>query len=87
MFTKHLIELCDADLQSIPLEFLIQHARAVDLLNVWNKLPETYKTSDELQKCLPCFKHYNTPESRTHIDGPPSSIKKCLACNIGGGKN
>ncbi|CAG9768401.1 unnamed protein product [Ceutorhynchus assimilis] len=50
------------------------------LLNIWGKLPLECRKDFELQTRLPCFMHYNRPDWRTHVDGPPSSQNQCYFC-------
>ena len=78
---KQLLELSKEDLKMIPVDYLIQHADTLELLEVWSKLPITYKTHFYLQVKLPCFGHYNRPEWTTEFDGLPRSQNACFLCN------
>lgn len=75
------IEECGVDeFKLIPLKFFLKYVEPITLLEIWGKLPISYRTDEELQMCLPCFVHYNKPSMRTHIDGPPPSQTKCRLC-------
>lgn len=45
----------------------------------WEKLSSSLK--EELKYHLPCYKHYNVVERGDQIDGPPTSITSCVACD------
>lgn len=76
---KDLNDLTSAELQTIPVEYFIQNVPCLDLLQIWSKLPISYRQNVYLQVCLPCFGHYN--KFITEIDGPPSSQANCHLCN------
>lgn len=78
---KQLIELSKEELKMVPMDYLIQYAGTMELLEIWSKLPIIYKTNFYLQVKLPCFGHYCRPEWRTEFDGPPSSQDACFLCN------
>lgn len=77
---KNIKQLKSEELKCLPLEYFLKEVGCMDLLNIWSKLPYEYISNYELQIRLPCFVHYNRPEVRVHIDGPPSSQKKCQYC-------
>lgn len=62
----------------IPLYILKTRISATSLLRMWDSLTENQKSL--LEKYLPCFEHYNRPECRTHIDGPPPPVYRCPGC-------
>lgn len=66
------------ELEYFPLRYLINCARPNELKAVWSYLPKSYRENEELQKCLPCLRHYNT--GKYQIDGPPTRQKNCLKC-------
>lgn len=46
---------------------------------IWQDLPSTVQ--NQFKQHLPCYKHYNTKDMITHIDGPAPSIFRCAECN------
>lgn len=78
---KLLSDFTAEELKMLPLDYLLKNITAGELLNSWYKLPMEYKSNYFLQVKLPCFVHYNRPEWRTHLDGPPDSQEKCYLCN------
>lgn len=75
------IKECNAEeLKEIPIDFFVKYVDSFTLLHIWSRLPLEYRRDFELQINLPCFIHYNRPDWRTHVDGPPSSQKKCCFC-------
>ncbi len=74
-------EFSPCELKRIPLEYLIDRVKPVELLEIWCNLPREYQNNLELQIRLPCFIHYNRPDSTTHFDGPVPSQKLCYLCN------
>lgn len=77
---KLLITFTKEELKKFPIKYLIQHVRPWELLEVWHKLPEEYKSNFYLQIRLPCFVHYNRPDCETHVDGPVGSQEDCVLC-------
>ena len=75
-------EFSEEDLKSFPLEYLVMHAQPVELLYAWPKLTREHCHCWFLQTALPCFVHYNRPDSFHHIDGPPSSQSNCRGCRV-----
>lgn len=71
-------ELTIEDLQYVPITYLIDDVCSGDLKLVWEKLPIRYRSSNYLQKKLPCLRHHN--KSRTHVEGSPPPISKCFEC-------
>src|ERR1700712_4913270 len=69
------------ELKRIPLEYLIDRVKPVELLEIWCNLRREYQNNFELQIRLPCFIHYNRSDSTTHFDGPVPSQKLCYLCN------
>ena len=59
---------------------LMHHTSPLELLRMWQWLPDVYKRDIDVKVCLPCFEHYNLPTNRTHIDGPPPPRKYCINC-------
>lgn len=78
---KELNEFSNIELGLLPLDYLIKYASPFELLLIFGKLPTIYQANFELRISLPCFFHYNRPESRTHFDGPPTSQRNCRICN------
>jgi hypothetical protein len=78
---KEFTDLTINELQMIPLEYLIKYVKPLELLNIWYKLPISYKNNFLLQIKLPCFLHYNRPNLNCHFDGPPPSQEKCVLCS------
>ncbi|CAG9764632.1 unnamed protein product [Ceutorhynchus assimilis] len=75
------IEDCSADeLKDLPIGFFLQYVDSTTLLNIWGKLPLECRKDFGLQTRLPCFMHYNRPDWRTQVDGPPSSQNTCYFC-------
>lgn len=70
------------DLAYIPMNYIINNVGAVELLEVWNKLPKQYVENSDLQNCLPCYTHYNQEKEDTYFDGPPPSKNKCYYCKL-----
>lgn len=69
-------------LQFVPKIVLLQNfGDYVEYL--WDRLPEHIKADSEIQKYRRCYKHYNQPWQRTHIDGPAPLIKDCSECQRG----
>ena len=76
---KLLREFSDVELKMLSVDYMINYVQPIELLDVWGRLPESYKSNLGLQESLPCFYHYT--KTRTQWDGPPPSQKKCLFCN------
>ena len=76
---KLLCEFSKNEIATLPLEYLINYAPPLELLDVWGMLPTAYKSCFSLQVCLPCFRHYNINPS-VQFDGPAQSQKKCIFC-------
>lgn len=76
--SKDIMNLSSYELSLVPVGFLIQYTQPIELLEVWTKLPNSYKNCFDLQTSLPCFVHHNV--SKTQVDGPPSSQRKCHLC-------
>ncbi|KYM96990.1 hypothetical protein ALC62_12368 [Cyphomyrmex costatus] len=49
---------------------------------LWDRLPDHIKADTEVKRCRMCFEHYNLPNQKTHIDGPPPLIKNCPQCRV-----
>lgn len=47
---------------------------------LWDKLPDHLKIDPEVRSYRACMEHYNRPDQRTHIDGPPPLIRNCAVC-------
>ena len=60
---------------------LLWHTSPIQLLQVWNRLPEEYKCDLEIKKRLPCLQHSSTAEDQP--DGPPRAIGDCRLCQYG----
>ncbi|KAL1505702.1 hypothetical protein ABEB36_005207 [Hypothenemus hampei] len=59
-----------------------KYVSSIELKSIWDKLPESHKTSPILKLNLPCLKHFNdTSDSVTQFDGPPPPIKACSTLN------
>lgn len=83
MYGKNLYDFTEEELQHFPLQYLIEKVGPLELLYAWIKLPSEYRGNFNLQIKLPCFVHYNRPEWRSHIDGPPDSQSRCHVCKWG----
>lgn len=59
---------------------LLQHTNPDAMVRMWNWIPEKYRHDLEVMSRLPCLKHYNRSDQRTHIDGPPPPRYKCYEC-------
>lgn len=57
-----------------------QRLDAGDLQSIWKHIPKEYRKNKKLQLKLPCYDHWNRPEDRDHIDGPPPARDKCWEC-------
>jgi hypothetical protein len=68
-------------IQYLP-EVFLRKMEGLKLEAVWSFLPEKFKEEKYFLERLPCRKHYNLPNQRTHIDGPPSPIYCCYECKI-----
>lgn len=77
---RDILNLTTEQLQFIPKVILIRHYNSY-IHDLWDKLPEHIKADSEIQHYQRCLKHYNQPESDTHIDGPAPLIKDCFLCN------
>lgn len=60
--------------------FLIKTMNYEQLIKFWTMLPTSVTTDVDFLKNLPCYKHYNQPWMRTHIDGPPPKRGQCVEC-------
>lgn len=71
----------DKDLVYFPKKFLMHKVRAVDLEFVWHRLPECFRTDEDLLQCRPCLKHYGLEgvSWSTYIDSVPRK-KDCSIC-------
>lgn len=75
-----ILRLSAEELRFIPKVILLQEfGQYVDRL--WEKLPEHLTADREVQGYRRCFKHYNQPWQRDHIDGPTPYVKDCVICN------
>lgn len=75
------LEKCTVEeLRDLPLIFYQTRVDSTTLLNIWGKLPFHYRKDFLLRTSLPCFVHYNRPDSRIHVDGPPSPQGQCRHC-------
>ena len=75
---KSLCEFSKDEIATIPLDYLINYADSLELLDVWGMLPSAYKSCFLLQIRLPCFVHYK--RSGTQWDGPAPPQYKCIFC-------
>lgn len=73
---------CDRCVGNLFLTHLKEHITSLQLERMWDWLPEVYRQREDIIELLPCREHYNLPNSRTHIDGPPPSRKNCRACRL-----
>lgn len=72
-------DLTPQQIKQLPRNY-IERLDASDLDKIWEHLPAKYKNDKKLQLQLPCYEHYNRPEHRDHIDGPPPSKAACWMC-------
>lgn len=79
---KNLYDFTKEELQNFPLQYLIEKVGPIELLRTWSLLGK-HTQHFELSIQLPCFVHYNRPEWRSHVDGPPSSQARCHVCKWG----
>ncbi|CAG9760371.1 unnamed protein product [Ceutorhynchus assimilis] len=77
---KNIRECSAEELKELPIDFFLKYVDSSTLLHIWGLLPVEHRQEFELQIKLPCFIHYNRPDWRTHVDGPPSSQKTCTFC-------
>jgi hypothetical protein len=77
---RDILGLTSEQLRHIPKDILLRDfGNYVE--HIWDKLPEHLRNDIEVQECRLCLEHYNQPWQRTHIDGPPPSIKDCVECS------
>ena len=79
---KSFMDFTSEELVLIPYDYLLKTVKPMELLNIWSKLPISYKSDFLLQIKLPCFIHYNRPDWSIQFDGPPTSQEKCRFCKI-----
>jgi hypothetical protein len=76
---RDILDLTAEQLRHLPKEILLQEfGNYVEY--IWDKLPEDLRNDVEVQEYRVCLEHYNQPWQRTHIDGPPPTIKNCGEC-------
>lgn len=74
-----IVELSDAELAQIPRLILLSvFSKQINL--IFHRLPRHIKGDLEVILCMPCRAHYNRPDERTHIDGPPPMRNQCPEC-------
>ncbi|KAL1488107.1 hypothetical protein ABEB36_015065 [Hypothenemus hampei] len=66
------------DLKYLPMCYLKNYVSPFAIQQIWDKLPESYKSNPTFKLNLPCYEHYNKGELQ--IDGPPPRIKSCPGC-------
>ena len=79
---KRLNEFSEEELKTFDVEHLVMYAKPLELLYAWHKLPQEHRHCWHLQTALPCFVHYNRPDSVHHVDGPPSRQSRCRSCRV-----
>lgn len=77
-----LLGLSKEELEYIPKVVLLKYYSR-DIHYVWDKLPSHIKVDPEVQSYRRCLVHYNRPDQRSHIDGPPPMIRNCYICMRG----
>lgn len=73
------MDLTRRDLEYIPKKVLLQQW-GEDIPLLWHKLPAHIRADAEVATYMPCYRHYNLPTSRDHIDGPAPQIRLCRSC-------
>ncbi|KAK4875429.1 hypothetical protein RN001_011851 [Aquatica leii] len=68
------------DLEWLSKEYLKQNTGHTEIHDAWEKLPLSIRNDDEMKSYRLCTKHWNLPEQRVHIDGPPPQIRHCFEC-------
>lgn len=73
-------ELSKAELKTISKSKLLKYwGTQIHLL--WDRLPAHLRADPEVALYLPCMEHWNTPDMRTHIDGPAPRRWQCEKCH------
>lgn len=78
--SKSVWDLTKEDFEYIPKLILLKYwGREINY--IWDRLPTHLREDSEVISYQVCREHWNTPEMRDHIDGPPPLIKDCHTCN------
>lgn len=78
---KNSWELTKAELATISKSILLKYWPR-QIHHVWDRLPAHLRADPEVALYLPCMEHWNTPDMRTHIDGPAPRRLECEKCRF-----